>query len=77
MACESIVPSLDVARAYSGIRLILIAAVLPSIVHPGIYAGALRDFKAHVYELTTPLALDNRSETYNTENGVGQRFDSR
>ncbi|KAH7317599.1 RTA1 like protein-domain-containing protein [Rhexocercosporidium sp. MPI-PUGE-AT-0058] len=57
--------------------LILLSAVLLSAVHPGIYAGALRDSKAHVYEVETPLVLNNRSETYDIEHEAGQCLQGR
>lgn len=77
MACESSIglPALPsaVTPAHARIRLILLSAVLLSAVHPGIYAGALQESKAHVYELKAPLVLNDISGAYDIEYGAGQR----
>jgi hypothetical protein len=74
MACEFSLelPALHSAStpAYSKIRLILLSAILLSAVHPGFYAVALQDFKAHVYELQPSLVPTDRSNTYDILNRV-------
>ncbi|KAF2467758.1 RTA1-domain-containing protein [Lindgomyces ingoldianus] len=44
--------------------LILLAVVLQSAVHPGIFAGAMQDCTTHLYELKAPLVVNDRSELH-------------
>ncbi|PVH90996.1 hypothetical protein DM02DRAFT_664443 [Periconia macrospinosa] len=44
--------------------LILLAVVLQSAVHPGIFAGAMQDCTTHLYKLKAPLVVNDRSESH-------------
>ncbi|KAH8881107.1 hypothetical protein GQ53DRAFT_832638 [Thozetella sp. PMI_491] len=47
--------------------MILLAVVLQSAVHPGIFAYAMQNSTVHLYELKAPLVLSDRPETHNLQ----------
>ncbi|KAH7420188.1 RTA1 like protein-domain-containing protein [Cadophora sp. MPI-SDFR-AT-0126] len=53
--------------------LILLSAVILCIVHPGIFAKALQDSRAHEYEMKASSVPDDRCGTHDVECGAGQR----
>jgi len=59
--------------AHACTRLILLAAVLQTVVHPGIFAGAMQDCTTHLYELKDSLVVDERSESHELDHTYGHQ----